>query len=98
MDVVAVNCFQIQRYSVLADLYEGMGFLRKAGFYRRIAGMQCVAPTNPAPDWQRCYQLLTHALPAYKLSLDYRDVKHSKFRVRDVIAEWPKLMWAESSI
>ena len=79
MTEYTVVTLQIQRYCVLADLYSGMGFQRKAGFYRRIAGMQCVAPTNPKPDWLQCYMLLIKALPSYKLTLDYRDIQCGMF-------------------
>ncbi len=37
---------KIQRYSVLSELYELIGFHRKSAFFKRVAAMQCVAPPS----------------------------------------------------
>lgn len=46
------------------------GFLRKAAFCQRLAATRQVSPSNPNPDWQRCYYLMLHSFPGHKLSLD----------------------------
>lgn len=46
------------------------GFHRKAGFCQRLAATRQVSPNNPSPDWQKCYYLMLHSFPGYKLSLD----------------------------
>ncbi|KAL3044285.1 hypothetical protein OYC64_004015 [Pagothenia borchgrevinki] len=64
---------KIQRYSILSELYELIGFHRKSAFFKRVAAMQCVAPTIPEPGWRACYKLLLETLPGYSLSLDPKD-------------------------
>uniref|UniRef100_A0AAY4D341 Trafficking protein particle complex 9 n=1 Tax=Denticeps clupeoides TaxID=299321 RepID=A0AAY4D341_9TELE len=64
---------KIQRYSVLSELYDLIGFHRKSAFFKRVAAMQCVAPTIPEPGWRACYKLLLETLPGYCLSLDPKD-------------------------
>uniref|UniRef100_A0A3Q3K316 Trafficking protein particle complex 9 n=1 Tax=Monopterus albus TaxID=43700 RepID=A0A3Q3K316_MONAL len=64
---------KIQRYSILSELYELIGFHRKSAFFKRVAAMQCVAPTIPDPGWRACYKLLLETLPGYSLSLDPKD-------------------------
>ncbi|XP_042636839.1 trafficking protein particle complex subunit 9 [Orycteropus afer afer] len=64
---------KIQRYSILSELYELIGFHRKSAFFKRVAAMQCVAPSIAEPGWRACYQLLLETLPGYSLSLDPRD-------------------------
>lgn len=64
---------KIQRYSVLSELYELIGFRRKSAFFKRVAAMQCVAPSIPEPGWRACYKLLLETLPGYSLSLDPND-------------------------
>ncbi|CAG0920364.1 unnamed protein product [Notodromas monacha] len=61
---------QVQRFVTLAGLYEEIGFIRKASFYRRVAAMRCVSPQNTNPSWNDCYQLLVQCLDGYRLSLD----------------------------
>uniref|UniRef100_A0A8C6SID5 Trafficking protein particle complex 9 n=1 Tax=Neogobius melanostomus TaxID=47308 RepID=A0A8C6SID5_9GOBI len=68
---------KIQRYSILSELYELIGFHRKSAFFKRVAAMQCVAPTIPEPGWKACYKLLLETLPGYSLSLDPKDFKGS---------------------
>ncbi|KAJ7410196.1 Trafficking protein particle complex subunit 9 [Willisornis vidua] len=64
---------KIQRYSILSELYERIGFRRKSAFFKRIAAMQCAAPSIAEPGWRACYQLLLETLPGYSLSLDPQD-------------------------
>uniref|UniRef100_W5LNM2 Trafficking protein particle complex subunit 9 n=1 Tax=Astyanax mexicanus TaxID=7994 RepID=W5LNM2_ASTMX len=71
---------KIQRYSVLSELYELIGFHRKSAFFKRVAAMQCVAPTIPDPGWKACYRLLLETLPGYSLSLDPKDFSKGTHR------------------
>uniref|UniRef100_A0AAY5EYD6 Trafficking protein particle complex 9 n=1 Tax=Electrophorus electricus TaxID=8005 RepID=A0AAY5EYD6_ELEEL len=71
---------KIQRYSVLSELYELIGFHRKSAFFKRVAAMQCVAPTIPEPGWTACYRLLLETLPGYSLSLDPKDFSKGTHR------------------
>lgn len=64
---------KIQRYSILSELYELIGFHRKSAFFKRVAAMQCVAPSITEPGWRACYKLLLETLPGYSLSLDPND-------------------------
>lgn len=85
-NVVYINLRQlseeekIQRYSVLSELYELIGFHRKSAFFKRVAAMQCVAPTIPEPGWKACYKLLLETLPGYSLSLDPKDFSKGAHR------------------
>lgn len=77
---------KIQRYSVLSELYELIGFRRKSAFFKRVAAMQCVAPTISEPGWRACYKLLLETLPGYSLSLDPKDFSKGKPGCWDVVA------------
>ncbi|XP_034524545.1 trafficking protein particle complex subunit 9 isoform X3 [Ailuropoda melanoleuca] len=69
---------KIQRYSILSELYELIGFHRKSAFFKRVAAMQCVAPSISEPGWRACYKLLLETLPGYSLSLDPKDFSKEK--------------------
>uniref|UniRef100_A0A674CRI6 Trafficking protein particle complex subunit 9 n=1 Tax=Salmo trutta TaxID=8032 RepID=A0A674CRI6_SALTR len=71
---------KIQRYSILSELYHLIGFHRKSAFFKRVAAMQCVAPTIPEPGWRACYKLLLETLPGYSLSLDPKDFSKGTHR------------------
>ncbi|EPY77673.1 hypothetical protein CB1_001219016 [Camelus ferus] len=71
---------KIQRYSVLSELYELIGFHRKSAFFKRVAAMQCVAPSISEPGWRACYKLLLETLPGYSLSLDPQDFNKGTHR------------------
>ncbi|XP_074543544.1 trafficking protein particle complex subunit 9 isoform X2 [Halichoeres trimaculatus] len=71
---------KIQRYSILSELYELIGFHRKSAFFKRVAAMQCVAPTIPEPGWRACYKLLLETLTGYSLSLDPKDFSKGTHR------------------
>ncbi|ESO85285.1 hypothetical protein LOTGIDRAFT_130513 [Lottia gigantea] len=77
---------KIQRFGTLATLYTQIGFHRKAGFFKRIAGMQCVAPQTSA--WQQCYQLLLQTLQGYKIFLETRNTQTTG---SDSNKGWPTL-------
>ncbi|ETE69531.1 Trafficking protein particle complex subunit 9, partial [Ophiophagus hannah] len=71
---------KIQRYSILSELYERIGFHRKSAFFKRVAAMQCVAPSIVEPGWRACYKLLLETLPGYSLSLDPKDFSKGTHR------------------
>ncbi|XP_062043934.1 trafficking protein particle complex subunit 9 isoform X2 [Lepus europaeus] len=71
---------KIQRYSILSELYELIGFHRKSAFFKRVAAMQCVAPSISEPGWRACYKLLLETLPGYSLSLDPNDFNRGTHR------------------
>ncbi|XP_058524430.1 trafficking protein particle complex subunit 9 isoform X2 [Ochotona princeps] len=71
---------KIQRYSILSELYELIGFHRKSAFFKRVAAMQCVAPSITEPGWRACYKLLLETLPGYSLSLDPNDFNRGTHR------------------
>lgn len=71
---------KIQRYSILSELYELIGFRRKSAFFKRVAAMQCVAPSIAEPGWRACYKLLLETLPGYSLSLDPKDFSKGTHR------------------
>uniref|UniRef100_A0A8D1R967 Trafficking protein particle complex subunit 9 n=1 Tax=Sus scrofa TaxID=9823 RepID=A0A8D1R967_PIG len=83
----AISCYgklseeeRIQRYSILSELYELIGFHRKSAFFKRVAAMQCVAPSIAEPGWRACYKLLLETLPGYSLSLDPQDFNKGTHR------------------
>ncbi|XP_063087095.1 trafficking protein particle complex subunit 9 isoform X4 [Cavia porcellus] len=71
---------KIQRYSILSELYQLIGFHRKSAFFKRVAAMQCVAPSIAEPGWRACYKLLLETLPGYSLSLDPKDFNKGTHR------------------
>uniref|UniRef100_A0A8C7IHI6 Trafficking protein particle complex subunit 9 n=1 Tax=Oncorhynchus kisutch TaxID=8019 RepID=A0A8C7IHI6_ONCKI len=71
---------KIQRYSILSELYHLIGFHRKSAFFKRVAAMQCVAPTIPEPGWRACYKLLLETLSGYSLCLDPKDFSKGSHR------------------
>ncbi|PNJ17950.1 TRAPPC9 isoform 14 [Pongo abelii] len=76
---------KIQRYSILSELYELIGFHRKSAFFKRVAAMQCVAPSIAEPGWRACYKLLLETLPGYSLSLDPKDFSREIMTQRFVV-------------
>lgn len=84
---------KIQRYSILSELYELIGFHRKSAFFKRVAAMQCVAPSISEPGWRACYKLLLETLPGYSLSLDPKDFNKG---TDDLGLGW-KLLYSHSS-
>jgi len=76
---------KIQRYSTTAVLYDELGFRRKAGFFTRVAAMQCVSQQLPNPLWLLSYKFLMSALDGYRIHLDEKDV------AKDRPNGWPAL-------
>lgn len=65
---------KIQRYNTAALLYDELGFRRKAGFFSRIAAVQCVSSQLPKPLWLLSYNFLMSALEAYRIHLDQKNI------------------------
>ncbi|XP_071494915.1 trafficking protein particle complex subunit 9-like [Diadema antillarum] len=64
---------KVQRYSALSRLFAKIGFHRKAAFFKRVAAMQCVSPTNPNSSWAMCHSLLLEALDGFKVTLNVKE-------------------------
>ena len=60
---------KIARFLALSELYQRIGFQRKAAFFKRVAAMRCVAPQNPHHDWGACYRLMLEAVGGYSVRL-----------------------------
>lgn len=60
----------MQRFNALSDLYSRLGFHRKAAFFKRVAAMRCVSPSNPQPNWNLCHSLLMQLMTGYNLSIN----------------------------
>lgn len=65
---------RVQRFEVLTELYQRIGFVRKAAFCQRLASWRHVAQSNTNPDWNKSYRLMLDSFPGHKLSLDPLEV------------------------
>lgn len=65
---------RVQRFEILTELYQKIGFVRKAAFCQRLAAWRHVAQSNTAPDWNKSYRLMLDSFPGHKLSLDPLEV------------------------
>ncbi|XP_055386029.1 protein brunelleschi [Condylostylus longicornis] len=65
---------RVKRFEVLTDLYQQIGYRRKAAFCQRLAAWKHVAQGNPTPDWSQSYRLMLECFPGYMLSLDPLEV------------------------
>lgn len=61
---------RVQRFETLTELYQRIGYNRKAAFYQRLAAWRHVAQNNPNPDWAQSYRLMLESFPGYRMSLD----------------------------
>lgn len=75
---------RIKRFEVLTEIYEQIGYKRKAAFCRRLAAWKYVYKGIPIPDWPKSYKLMLDSFPGYLLSLD-------PLEVIDNNAGWPTL-------
>nr|XP_027201589.1 trafficking protein particle complex subunit 9-like [Dermatophagoides pteronyssinus] len=60
---------QIERLLRISQLYETIGFYRKAAFFKRFAALKTVSQAKNL-DWEKCYFLLLPALYGYGLTLN----------------------------
>lgn len=77
---------QVERLNLAANIYESIGFRRKAAFYRRFAALKSV---TVQPDWQACYDSLLATLNDFGLVLD--PVEYEKSLSDRNSSMWPSL-------
>lgn len=75
---------RVQRFETLTDLYQSIGYVRKAAFCQRLAAWRHVAQSNTTPDWNQSYRLMLESFAGHKLSLDPLEVLEAN-------AGWPCL-------
>ncbi|XP_067624858.1 protein brunelleschi isoform X2 [Eurosta solidaginis] len=75
---------RIKRFEVITDLYQQIGYRRKAAFFQRLTALKYVQQGNPNPDWTQTYRLMLESFSGYLLSLD-------PMEVIDNAAGWPAL-------
>ncbi|KAJ6628653.1 Protein brunelleschi [Pseudolycoriella hygida] len=75
---------RVQRFETLTELYQRIGYHRKASFCQRLAAWRHVAQSNTNPDWAQSYQLMLESFPGHHLSTD-------PIEVLDQAAGWPCL-------
>lgn len=68
---------RVQRFETLTELYQTIGYHRKAAFCQRLAAWRHVAQSNQNPDWAQNYRLLLESFSAHRLSLDPIEVLRS---------------------
>ncbi|KAG4079459.1 hypothetical protein HA402_005156 [Bradysia odoriphaga] len=61
---------RVQRFETLTELYQRIGYHRKASFCQRLAAWRHVAQSNSNPDWGQSYQLMLDSFPGHRLSTD----------------------------
>lgn len=75
---------RVQRFETLTEMYQTIGYHRKAAFCQRLAAWRHVAQSNQNPDWAQNYRLLLESFSGHSLSLDPHEVLKSN-------AGWPCL-------
>ncbi|XP_055586436.1 protein brunelleschi-like [Uranotaenia lowii] len=68
---------RVRRFEVLTDLYQKIGYNRKAAFCQRLAAWRHVAVSNTNPDWGQSYRLMLESFPGHKLVLELQQVLES---------------------
>lgn len=81
------NDEQIERLSVISNLYTEIGFNRKAAFYKRFAALKTVSLQLQQPNWSMCYNLLISSMDGYSLTLDPEEYER-RIRDRDSSSGW----------
>lgn len=75
---------RVKRFETLTDLYQLIGYRRKAAFCQRLAAWRHVAADNPTPDWTQSYRLMLESFSGHMLSLDPLEVLENS-------SGWPTL-------
>lgn len=65
---------RVKRFETLTELYQRIGYHRKAAFCQRLAAWRHVAQSNSNPDWSQSYRLMLDSFPGHKLSLEPTEV------------------------
>ncbi|XP_068150379.1 protein brunelleschi [Drosophila tropicalis] len=75
---------RVKRFEVITDLYQQIGYQRKAAFFQRLAALKHVQQGSQAPDWNQSYRLMLGSFSGYLLSLDPLEVLENS-------SGWPAL-------
>lgn len=68
---------RVIRFETLTELYQQIGYHRKAAFCQRLAAWRHVAQSNASPDWLQSYRLMLNSFSGHRLSLDPLEVLHN---------------------
>lgn len=77
---------QVERLTLAGNIYESIGFKRKAAFYRRFAALKSVTVQS---NWQACYDALLGSLDGFGLTLD--PAEYEKSLSAKCSSVWPGL-------
>lgn len=77
---------QVERLILAGNIYESIGFRRKAAFYRRFAALKSVTVQS---NWQACYDALLGSLDGFGLTLD--PIEYEKNLSDKCSSVWPGL-------
>lgn len=61
---------KVRRFETLTELYQQIGYHRKAAFCQRLAAWRHIAQSNANPNWKENYRLMLDSFPGVKLTLD----------------------------
>ncbi|EDW02773.1 protein brunelleschi [Drosophila grimshawi] len=75
---------RVKQFEIITELYQQIGYQRKAAFFQRLAALKHVHQGSQAPDWTQSYRLLLGSFTGYLLSLDSLEVLENA-------AGWPAL-------
>lgn len=65
---------RVRRFETLTELYQQIGYYRKASFCQRLAAWRHIAQSNTNPDWSASYRLMLESFRGHKLSLEPTEV------------------------
>jgi trafficking protein particle complex subunit 9 len=65
---------RVRRFETLTELYQQIGYHRKASFCQRLAAWRHIAQSNTNPDWSASYRLMLESFRGHKLSLEPTEV------------------------
>lgn len=68
---------KVRRFETLTELYQQIGYHRKAAFCQRLAAWRHIAQNNTNPDWSASYRLMLESFRGHKLSLEPTEVLES---------------------
>lgn len=77
---------QVERLTLAGNIYESIGFKRKAAFYRRFAALKSVTVQS---NWQACYDSLLSSLDGFGLTLD--PIEYERSFSDKCCSVWPGL-------
>ncbi|KAH8412814.1 hypothetical protein KR009_005882 [Drosophila setifemur] len=75
---------RVKRFEIITELYQQIGYQRKAAFFQRLAALKHVQQGSQAPDWNQSYRLMLGSFTGYLLCLDPLEVLENA-------AGWPAL-------